>query len=255
MPSIQTIQIHGLKSFGERCPAAQNFLDLLQNRSPDQLSQYRFFSDGENLGSFAPDRSIQIYGISEHALERMFEFITNHLDFKPGRIFGDIRLDAWIQKKWSVKKYNPFRYLRLQHPKIHATDDSVRKAGPEDQEWVNQWFSLFNQEQGSIWDTPVISSLTPHQSLYLSIKDGVFLGGGANTLSNPQRFWVGRLFVPPEQRRFGIASKIMNQIETDSAQSGRTVDLQVNHSNESATQFYMRRGYQPLSENAYWNLS
>ena len=81
---------------------------------------------------------------------------------------------------------------------------------------------------------------------YIAVQDGRPCGmvRGFIDQQNPRRAHLASMWISPERRRAGIASKLLEAVESWAIGSGaRELALTVTNNNESAIALYMRRGF------------
>ncbi|MBT3584703.1 MAG: GNAT family N-acetyltransferase [Halobacteriovoraceae bacterium] len=247
------MNLNQLNAFSASNPCAQNYVDVMGTESESYLADYKLFVGERYLAGLSPEGNFNIYGHELQDLEQALGLLLNEKGGWPDLIIGDNRLHPLIEKsQQKVTRYNPYYSMRLENP-TSDNPTTTRQVVAGDQEIINFWYENFNRDENSSWSTPNVAELAGSK-LYLLEDSGEFLGGCANTLVNESRLWIGRLYILPHLRRKGHGHDIMGHIENTASAAGQSVDLLVNIANESAVSFYKKRGYQILSENAFWCL-
>lgn len=117
--------------------------------------------------------------------------------------------------------------------------------------WLEYWQSLglpadfqnFSEEMASL---PGLYA-APRGRLLLALKDGVLAGAGAFRPLDAQACEAKRLYVPPQFRRLGIASALLERLIHEACRTGyKYMYGDTLPSMESALQLYRRVGFQEI---------
>lgn len=235
-------------------PRCDNYLDSLLSQSESYKEKYTFLkNDCDDIFGISPEGNIHLYSEDQHSIQIFFDRIAE-LSINPAVIFSYSSNDFLIRESCKQRTLvsRPFFYLKKLPKKLKFTGNSVIKlATSQDQELVNSWYKSFNEEESSNWDTPQLL-VSPDIKLYLIFHDDKFAGAAANTLLSNSRLWIGRLWIMPNYRKHGLATELMNHLETVAKIENKDVSLLVSNHNIKALNLYTNLEYKTISSNCFW---
>lgn len=232
-------------------PASLNYLDTLKQSTKEYLSKYLFFKINSNeVFSLSSDGNLHYYGGKADVLTEIFNFLdSENLSIKMIFTNSTEEIDALIKLHFDFAP-KPYIYMQADGTIQGSTNLSLREATLADQNAVNLWYEKFNTETKSSWPTPVISS--DESNLYLIYRDDQFIGGVANTLQSNERFWIGRMWINPTERKAGIGSSLIQEMLRKASEHNKKLSLLVSPDNNIAIRIYERFGFKVIAKNTIW---
>lgn len=249
---MHRITLSEFKQSLSQIPASLNYLDTLRQGSQDYLSEYVFYrDDAGEVFSLSPDGSLHYYGGKPEVLIKVLDFLHSQ-DLTLRMIFTNSseQINSIIQSRFNLTP-RFYSYMEAAHTlTAKSAGVDLREATPEDQDTVNSWYAQFNAETQSNWPTPVVADGV--SNLFLIYRDEVFSGAIANTLQSDSRFWIGRMWINPTQRKSGVGSLLIQGMLEKAKERNKRLSLLVSPNNLTAIKIYNRFGFKVIAENAIW---
>lgn len=245
-------------SFTTRNGSSNNYTDHIRQHTDLCAYQFLAYMEGdtvEGIAGLSPNLELSIYANNQAQANLLLDAGLS-LVRRPAAIFADLFLNENISSlPFRITRHEEVLYFSKYLNLLTALKPSVciREAGPADQHFVEDWYQVYNASEGTHWVTPTLRK-PDLPRLFIAVENGDFICGCSNTLTNTQRFWIGRLFTMPSVRRCGIATQMMDWIENVAVEEGKTTDMLVFAKNLMAINFYQRRGYVLKARRGYWKI-
>ncbi len=251
---LTKIDFENASALLESNPRCDNYLDGLVSQTESYKEKYTFFRNGsDDIFGISPEGNVHLYSEDQQDIHDFLKRVEE-LSINPAVIFSYFSNDLLIRESFKKRTLTsrPFFYLKKIAIKSELPGNSIIKLATfQNQDLVNSWFKSFNEEESSNWDTPQLI-VNPDIKLYLVFQDDNFAGAAANTLLSNSRLWVGRLWIMPNYRKHGLATELMNHLESVAKIENKDVSLLVSNHNIKALNLYTNLEYKTISSNCFW---
>jgi predicted GNAT family acetyltransferase len=123
----------------------------------------------------------------------------------------------------------------------------VRLARSEDESVLNRWRRLYSQERGILFEANILDGIRAGK-IFVYEADGQITSVAKFDIELPTHVEIGGVYTFPEMRERGFGRELMEGLAYRIRQQGKIPMLQVDETNSSAYQLYLRLGWRELGK-------